>query len=500
MRDHWNDRCVPPWDHDELELKVKNAFAYSQNIIGAKAPEAAFTPLAVRTDDPTASGGEGVHPLARFNREFAHVIAGGGVHILWETEDAKGRRALEHLSLQAFHSKHAAERMALGERRERPMTEHWIEWTGRRSYDGIVFDPSGAADDRFYNLWRGFAVEPWPDDQPIPADYTEAVQMFKEHLHKNICRSDTALAHWLWGFFAHLVQKPHEKPLVAIVMKGQKGVGKNALLDVIGGLLGSSFKLASNRRYLVSHFNGHLENLLMFVLDEAFWSGDKQAEATLKDLVTGAAHQIEHKGKEQYEVDNLTRVCIIGNEDWLVPATHDERRYAVFNVGNGRQKQGAWFAKMKRTMREGANRVLLKELLAFDLTTVNVNQAPMTEGLLEQKHASLEPFHAFWLDCLMEGMLVHGDIGHDWPAGVVETERVRYAFRKWARERNVRSRLPSDIDIGKSLHMAMPELTKLKKVVRGARTTVYEFPSLDAARQSWETFIGQPVMWKEWTK
>jgi hypothetical protein len=47
----------------------------------------------------------------------------------------------------------------------------------------------------------------------------------------------------------------------------------------------------------------------MFALDEAFWSGDKQAEGTLKDLITGRDHVIEHKGKEPYTVANKTRVA-----------------------------------------------------------------------------------------------------------------------------------------------------------------------------------------------
>ena len=35
LADHWNDRCVPPWQPDELAVKVSNAYAYGQNEAGA---------------------------------------------------------------------------------------------------------------------------------------------------------------------------------------------------------------------------------------------------------------------------------------------------------------------------------------------------------------------------------------------------------------------------------------------------------------------------------
>jgi hypothetical protein len=38
MLDHWNDRCSPAWDADELRQKVENAFSYSLSGAGAQTP------------------------------------------------------------------------------------------------------------------------------------------------------------------------------------------------------------------------------------------------------------------------------------------------------------------------------------------------------------------------------------------------------------------------------------------------------------------------------
>lgn len=42
MLELWNPRCAPPWDAEELRVKVVNAYSYAQGAVGTKHPEAAF--------------------------------------------------------------------------------------------------------------------------------------------------------------------------------------------------------------------------------------------------------------------------------------------------------------------------------------------------------------------------------------------------------------------------------------------------------------------------
>ncbi|MDP3939792.1 MAG: bifunctional DNA primase/polymerase [Deltaproteobacteria bacterium] len=488
---HWNPRCSPPWDPDPMFEKVKNAYAYGQDPPGVAAPEAVFPLVDVSQKDPQIEGKitSKTHPFDKLNQEFAFTIAGGGSHILWETTDAKDRPVLQHLDTGTFHKKHAAWKMNLGKRDE-PVTELWMQAPRRRSYDGLVFMPAQKAPTRFYNLFRGFAYEPASHRY----ESHPAVEAWLEHARVNICRNDGALFRWFVGYFAHLVQRPWEKPLVALVLRGGKGVGKNAVIERIGALLGGHFLLSSNRRYLVGNFNGHLENLLLFALDEAFWSGDKQAEGQLKDLITGNCHVIEHKGKEPYTVENRTRIAIIGNETWLVPSTHDERRFAVFDVGDGRREDRGFFDSMRRDMETGGYRSLLRYLLDFDVEGLDFSHAPSTTGLLEQKHASLEPLEQWWLDCLTEGRIVAGDFAHTFGAQV-ECERFRQAFRRYARDRNIRSRIVDDKTFGRIMKKVCPIIVPGRMREAGALINTYRLPLLKEARACWDTFIGHKVEW-----
>lgn len=495
MLDHWNDRCPPGWSPEKLRRKVDHAYRYGNAPPGAAAPEADFAPVAASQLLPSTKAGETLltansdsHPFDKLNRDFAFVLAGGGAHILWETTDAEGIYKLEHLATGAFHAKFAAQVIQVG-KKSSPITEEWMRWKGRRSYDGLVFQPGRESPARFYNLWRGFAVVP---SDPQVGGKHHAVDAFLGHVRDNVCRGDEALFRWLIGFFAHMVQRPWEKPLVALVFRGGKGVGKGVVVKFIGHLLGGHALLSSNRRYLVGNFNGHLENLLLFTLDEAFWSGDKQAEGQLKDLITGDHHVIEHKGKEPYKIANLTRVVVIGNEDWLVPASHDERRFAVFDVGDGRKQDRDFFGAMRAGMEAGGYGALLRYLLDYDLSGIDVSGAPATSGLMDQKNASLEPFAAWWLTCLQEGKLVGGDFEEQWPREV-DRERLRNAFRRHAKERGVRGAwLPDDRSMGRQLKKFTPSA----KDGRLQAGYTYKLPALEQARAEWATYIGHEVAWE----
>ena len=494
MLSYWNDRCLPPWDAEGLAEKVRNAYRYGIDTQGVSAPEADFAPhdvsdKCVQISDAASTK---LHPYDELNKEHAFVLAGGGSHILWETTDAQDRFTLIHLAEGAFHRKFAAKKLQVGKKNE-PITEGWMQWDGRRSFDGLVFMPEQPAPKRFYNLWRGFAVEPWPKDQHPTKEAQDALDAYLEHAQQNVCRNDPRLVRWLLGYFAHLVQRPWEKPLVALVFRGGKGTGKNAFVDRAGHLFGGHYLLTSNRRYLVGNFNGHLENCILFALDEAFWSGDKQAEGTLKDLITGGVHVIEHKGKEPYSVANVTRVAIVGNEDWLVPASHDERRFAVFDVGDGRQNDRAFFHQMRTGMENGGYRLLLRYLLDYDLTGIDLNGAPDTKALLEQKNATLDPLRQWWLACLTEGRVTASDFGGDWP-GEIDCERFRAAFRRHAREHNIRGRILDDNSFGRELKKVTGNTVKHARLAAGY---VYRFPPLNECRAAWSKFIGHDVEWGE---
>lgn len=483
MAEQWNDRCQPPWSDADLLEKVRNAYKYGQAPVGVAAPEVEFS-TPVESDDPTTP--KTLHPFDELNKTYGYIKSGS--HIVRETTDADRRFKLERLTIPQFHTQLAPSKMEAGGK-IRQLSDLWLHSKDRREYEGYVFMPRQDTPAGWYNLWRGFSRK-----AAATGDHP-AVKSWVDHIRQNVCGGDPALARWFLSYCAHLIQTPSDKPLVAPVLVGEKGTGKTIVFEILGELLGSHYFLTANRRYLAGNFNGHLENCLLLVLDEAFWSGSKDVEGILKDLVTGTRHAIEHKGHAPYTVANKTRVVILSNSEWVVPASHDERRFAVFTVGTGRKQDRDFFRAMVEGMVAGGYEALLRYLLDYDLDLdgVDLNEAPKTEGLRAQQDRSLDPLPEWWLSCLTDGT-IHGGPFEGWPSEL-SCGDFRSAFRRHCQERNITGRIPSDIGIGKLLKAFAPGIRKRQLSTEG-RPRGYEIPPLDQARQEWDAHCPPGRVWE----
>jgi uncharacterized protein DUF5906 len=273
---------------------------------------------------------------------------------------------------------------------------YWLEHPHRRTYERIVFDPSQAHESpEVLNLWRGFAIEPRKGD----------CARYLDHLHEVICCGSDDLHHWYVGQLAYWVQFPGEPGHVCIVHRGEEGTGKSTAADAYGELFGSHFLTVVKSEQLTGRFNRHFLDACVIHANEALYAGAKSHAAALKALITDPILQIEAKGIDLVQAKNCIKLMISSNERWVVPASLDARRFAVFNVSNKRQKQFEYFEKIWKEMRNGGRGALLYHLLNLDLSQHNARQAPKTLGLDEQKAMTLEGAEKAWYECLVRGEL-----------------------------------------------------------------------------------------------
>ena len=515
MAKEWNERCAPPWGLDELEIKVRNAYSYGQNSVGALSPEADFKKIEEsKKEGEKESKKEGEKEetkkeetkkeeirkenwVERYNEEFAFTLINGDGVITRTYKDK-----VEFMKVGSFINLKAADYYLDGNNRKVKYTTAWMEHKKRRTYNGIAFNPEKETDADILNLWRGFKITPIERVNDATAKMKRGVHLWRKHLLENVCGGDTELALWLWAFFAHMVQRPWEKPLVSVVFKGGKGVGKNSLISGVNSIFNDdNHYTTAKKNDFLGRFNEFLDTCLSLTLDEAFWSGDRAADAILKDLVTGETHNVERKHIARYKVKNFTRIFIIGNDDWLVPASNDERRYAVFNVGDNWKQNTKIFKEMHDCLvKEGGNRLLFRMLLDFDLERVNTNDAPNTPGLLEQKLQSLNPVQSWIFDGLLEGKILNL-VGQEFESeGVPEkvlTEEIYEAFRKSCGERRISSWMPDRAKFGKEFLKVIKSAGKKQLRDGGKRACYYLLPSLEVMKKDFEKFIGHRVAWDE---
>jgi hypothetical protein len=77
---------------------------------------------------------------------------------------------------------------------------------------------------------------------------------------------------------------------------------------------------------------------------------------------------------------------------------------------------------------------------------------------------------------------------------------LRDALRRWVGNRNIKGRLPNDVQFGRILRQMAPSFEKKKiggKVGDGDTSYVYPKVGLDVLRKEFEKYIGGVVQWSE---
>lgn len=339
--------------------------------------------------------------LRGMNRQYAVVVNGSSVKILREPVDGED----DDISFLTQSDVALLERNNLlfiqgksGKTEVMEAFKAWLAWEKRRTYKGVVFSPGKERGPNVYNLFRGFPV------QPIKGDWS----LLRDHIYENICESDDALFDWFMSWMAQLIQQPDRKPGSTLVVTGEKGTGKSTTFDYLSKLLGDHAISVSQRRQIVGNFNSHIATALLMVCEEAFWAADPQAEGVLKDLITNPTTLIEKKGYDPIKSENYTRIVMISNSDWVVPATlKDERRFGVFRCSDARRGDIDFFEALRHQMdHEGGLEAMMYELLNYKPLSGSFGclyNPPKTKHLQHQQLESLHGVDKFMLSLMHTG-------------------------------------------------------------------------------------------------
>lgn len=331
--------------------------------------------------------------VARINKDYAFIVTGGRPAILYEKKDSMdGNVEVEYWSVEAF-KQFFANQVATNGRNQMKLGDYWLMHPDRRTYRGLIFEPGLIRPDR-YNLWQGFSFEP---------DESGDWSLFQEHLIKNVCQEDEELYNWVFGWFAQIIQSPADKPGTSLSLRGEQGSGKTIVGKIFGRLIKRHYTLIDQERYLFGNFNSHMASTILLHSDEGFWGGDPRHVGKLRSLVTSDTQRIEQKGRDSLQVNNYLRLLITTNQDWVVPAAFDERRFAVLDVGNGNQQDTEYFISILKQLENGGYGALLYDLLHFDLKKVDIHSLPETAALSQQKEISMNPIDSWWFTCLQQG-------------------------------------------------------------------------------------------------
>jgi hypothetical protein len=451
-QDHENFVTEGPLPSDELEKLITN----------------------LKTIEPRQSSDNSSAIVEELNAKHAHVMISGKARIINITTDPQNGWQTHDFSTPAdFRSRYANRKVKIGNR-IRTAAEVWLESPKRQSYGGITFLPGKDAGDHF-NLFQGFAVEPAEGD----------CSLYLEHIRDNICSADDELYEYVIHWMADAIQNPNTRPGVALAIRGQQGVGKGVFVNMFARLFGPHFIQVTQSSHLVGNFNGHQKDKLLVFADEAFWAGNKQAEGVLKGLVTEDTLSIEMKGVDVGQFPNFIRLILATNNEWVVPASAEQRRFVVIDASAARMQDTAYFGAVIQQMENGGLAALMHHLQSLDLEGVNLRKIPQTDALADQKLRSLDSVATWLHGCLNNGGIEEAETSsstyfHDWPK-TFKTVRMYNAYlghcKRVGQSHPVRNTV-----FGKSLTKYLPSVSK-RRAGGENRQHIYILPPLDQARQ-----------------
>lgn len=292
-----------------------------------------------------------------------------------------------------------------------PVGKWWLSNAGRREYSTVIFDPSKPKEYKgCLNLWEGFACE------PKPGSWRSTLK----HVYFILCNGDRSKFRYFIKWLAWCVQNPATQAEVCVVFKGKEGAGKGFIFTQFVEVFGLHGFTLANRELLTGKHNGHLSRCVFLFADEAYYPGDKEAEGVLKQLITQPTIAIRSMYKDAVMGMNRLHISMSTNNEWVIPAGEDARRYFINEVDNRYAKGKAsdlhrnlYFSVLWSEMNNGGREAMLYDLLKMDIRGWHPrDDVPNTSELEKQKLLNLNQLeHAFF--SMLEDGAFPGEIERD---------------------------------------------------------------------------------------
>lgn len=200
----------------------------------------------------------------------------------------------------------------------------WIKDKKRKDFEQQSFLPYSEVNEtssEIFNLFKGFKSK--------RTEYNEdEVKWFDEYLNK-VYKTDE-IRKYIKSFLAHIIQKPNENPKIAIVLKGIEGTGKDSLLDIISGLIGSDLLCrGKGMDNLFGPYNSIVSNKLIIGMNEVQGKDGMKHIEDLKEFITSDELQIREKYISSRNRPQNFRLFILSNGYSPIVFSPTDRRFFI---------------------------------------------------------------------------------------------------------------------------------------------------------------------------
>ena len=236
-----------------------------------------------------------------------------------------------------------------------------------------------------------------------------------------ICAGDERDFKFLELLVAQMFKEPNKKPGIAVVIRGDEGVGKSFFVERLCDLIAPYFFRTSDPEHIFGDHNCQLKNVILLHLEEAVWPGGKKTESLLKHLITGPEIPINDKFVPVYSVPNHLHLFITGNPDWLVATGFRARRIFALHASDAHIKDFKYFAALQEWFKSGGDAALLHYYLNYDINAAlselglgDIRMVHITKEHIEQQKQSMSGVKEWAVNWVELGEWPYGEVreGH----------------------------------------------------------------------------------------
>lgn len=432
---------------------------------------------------------EAIKACALFmNKTLSIISLGGKCVAVWDRLDEEEKPVFDFATVSAMSTFYANRSFDFKfvkddvvKRKDFNIFDEWIKAFDSNRFEGVTFAPLCKYNKTHLNLFRGWQVEP-------DASGIDKCKLMLWHIENVICSSNKINYNYFIGWLAHMIQKPWEKPGVAVVLRSEgRGTGKSTVDDVfLKKVLGRASLTTNKSSHILGNFNSHMADKILMVLEEAVFAGNPEAGAILNDLITRDRTSIERKHMDIIEVKSCMRIMTMTNSEWAVPVVKDERRYFVLDVSEIKKQDRKYFGALRDDMKNGGVEQLLAYLQNYDISDFDVRAVPFTDALKGQVSLSLSTENKFILDVLTDGVVGDYNVFDGGvPTQDIYTEYQNYQSKtgygkcitKSEFTKEIKKALPGCVKSGQKIYRV-----SLKGVKENVRACGYVFKSADECR------------------
>ena len=260
-------------------------------------------------------------------------------------------------------------------------------------YFGIgVYPNKDLCPERIYNTWEGFDAE--------KLEFKEEVSIETLLYHfKVVANYDKKVYEFLLNYFAHLVQKPHIKTNVCLLIQGKQGTGKTTLVEnLLKRLMGLKYVYDTDDiESIVGKFNASIAGKFMIVLNEATGRDTNQVVDKIKNIITRTSVTIEYKNIDPFPAIDYCNYSFTTNNIKPIAVTQDDRRFQIMECSDKYKGNNEYFTKLFASINDDKTIYsFYKFLMDRPITTFNAERdRVITEAASDLHELNKDPVEMF---------------------------------------------------------------------------------------------------------